>query len=229
MSKIAIIGGTGEVGKALLAQLIKQNQYSNVHLIARRTQIATLQEQHPNMSVSLTESVIDFEKLCNEPASFTVNPLADCDKVFCCLGTTRATAGSAERFIRIDKDYVLACAQKAKEADASEFHYCSSSGANAKSMFLYPKTKGEIENALKALNFNYAAAYRPALLLCNRTEKRFGESIIRAIGNVTSKFMTAGTTKTCTVGNAMITNSLKEKSSVFDIFENDAIHKIIGL
>merc|ERR1712168_130545 len=141
MSKSAIIGGTGEVGKALLSHLIKQKQYQNVHLIGRRSQIPALKEQYPEISISLTESIIDFEKLCDEPASFEVNPLADCSKVFCCLGTTRATAGSAEKFVRIDKEYVVACAQKAKEANSSEFHYCSSQGANSNSMLLYPKTK----------------------------------------------------------------------------------------
>jgi hypothetical protein len=56
--------------------------------------------------------------------------------VFCCLGTTRADAGSAEKFIKIDQTYVLnsakIIAEENKPADGSSklspvhFLYCSS-------------------------------------------------------------------------------------------------------
>lgn len=54
--------------------------------------------------------------------------------MFCCLGTTRADAGSAEKFKKIDQDYVLQSAKiiaeenKDTSSDQSPVHYvyCSS-------------------------------------------------------------------------------------------------------
>jgi oxidoreductase len=42
--------------------------------------------------------------------------------------------------------------------------YVSSQGANPNSWFLYPKTKGEVEEALKNLKFQSTSIYRPGLL-----------------------------------------------------------------
>ena len=47
-------------------------------------------------------------------------------------------------------------------------------GANANSWFLYPKTKGQAENALKALPFVHVNIYRPGVL-DRGSLARFGE------------------------------------------------------
>lgn len=54
--------------------------------------------------------------------------------VYCCLGTTRADAGSAEEFTKIDQEYVVqsakVVAEENKPTDGSlspvHFLYCSS-------------------------------------------------------------------------------------------------------
>lgn len=48
------------------------------------------------------------------------------DGIICTLGTTRAAAGSAEAFTRIDKEYVLAAARAARnDTKPQTFTYCS--------------------------------------------------------------------------------------------------------
>jgi hypothetical protein len=59
-----------------------------------------------------------------------------CSDIFCCLGTTRADAGGAENFIKIDQEYVLNSAKiiaeenkpTTSESKLSPVHflYCSS-------------------------------------------------------------------------------------------------------
>lgn len=49
----------------------------------------------------------------------------------------------------------------AKKNGCKQFHLVSSTGADKNSMFLYPKTKGEAEEAVGALNFDQASFYRP--------------------------------------------------------------------
>ncbi|CAK9862776.1 unnamed protein product [Sphagnum jensenii] len=62
------------------------------------------------------------------------------------MGTTRADAGSAENFVKIDHDIPLHVARLFKEANPSKpTHFCllTRAGSSATSSFLYPRTKGE--------------------------------------------------------------------------------------
>lgn len=64
---------------------------------------------------------------------------------FCCLGTTRKAAGSAEAFRKVDLDIVVSFAKLCLlHAHARHFAMVSSYGANANSWFLYMQTKGEV-------------------------------------------------------------------------------------
>jgi hypothetical protein len=49
----------------------------------------------------------------------------------------------------------------AKKNGCKQFHLVSSSGADKNSMLLYSKTKGEAEEAIRAMNFEQASFYRP--------------------------------------------------------------------
>ncbi|KAK5665531.1 hypothetical protein QVD99_007877 [Batrachochytrium dendrobatidis] len=92
---------------------------------------------------------------------------------YCCLGTTRAQAGSAEEFVRIDKDIPLQAARlfhkgetQTTQSDKNLQHFVllSSTGSNASSWFLYPKTKGELEQQIIGMGFNRVSIVRPGLL-----------------------------------------------------------------
>jgi len=96
---------------------------------------------------------------------------------FSCLGTTIKVAGSKEKFYAIDHDLVIAFASWAKKLGAAKFLYVSSMSANASSSVFYSKVKGETEEHLKALNFDYLGLFRPSLLLGNRHEFRLGEQV----------------------------------------------------
>ena len=57
----------------------------------------------------------------------------------------------------------------------------TSAGSSAKSPFLYPQTKGQVEEYCEKLAFDKLTIYQPGLLLCNRTENRTGERIFQGI------------------------------------------------
>ena len=91
------------------------------------------------------------------------------------MGTTKAQAGSAENFVKIDKDYVLNSAKLIKEQNPNEkihYLYCSSRGANAGSPFLYLKTKGEIENGLRDIGFGKVSIFGPGFLRTSEQRER---------------------------------------------------------
>lgn len=52
------------------------------------------------------------------------------------------------------------------------FGLVSAAGANATSSFLYPRTKGQTEADMIALDLPQLAIFRPGLLLCSRVESR---------------------------------------------------------
>ncbi|KAG0283140.1 Protein fmp52, mitochondrial, partial [Linnemannia gamsii] len=101
----------------------------------------------------LEQKTIDFENIAT---TFPDEGANLPQVVFCTLGTTRANAGSAEAFKKIDQQYVL--------DSALHFLYCSSGGSNANSYFLYMKTKGETEKALAEIGFERVSIFQPAFL-----------------------------------------------------------------
>ncbi|POC80046.1 hypothetical protein CRN61_07275, partial [Vibrio vulnificus] len=67
------------------------------------------------------------------------------DLVFCCLGTTRRAAGSADAFRYVDYQLVVESALTGRRLGAQHCLVVSALGANADSTFLYNRTKGEME------------------------------------------------------------------------------------
>lgn len=97
------------------------------------------------------------------------------------LGTTRAAAGGVEAQRKIDVDLNLDLAKAAKEAGVETYVLVSSGGANSKSAMDYPQMKGELEDAVKALQFKHTVILRPGLIVGERTESRPAEAIVRSI------------------------------------------------
>ncbi|KAI8605785.1 hypothetical protein EDD21DRAFT_362715 [Dissophora ornata] len=160
-----ILGGTGAVGKCLVRDALASNAFTRVLSLGRRP-VAT-NDTFTNVNV-LEQKTVDFE---NIPATFPESDLPQV--IFCSLGTTRAAAGSAAAFKKIDQQYVLDSARyihekapKDPETGLSKVHflYCSSANSNANSFSLYPKTKGETEKALAEIGFERVSIFLPAFL-----------------------------------------------------------------
>ena len=99
------------------------------------------------------------------------------DDAFCCRGTTIKTTGSQAAFRKVDFDYVVNFAAAAKAAGVKRFLVVSALNPNAKSGVFYYRVKGEMENALKAMNFESLHIFRPSFLLVERPEARVGERL----------------------------------------------------
>lgn len=97
-SKTALIlGATGATGRHLLRELLSSNEWSKVGEYGRRV---TPESNLPEItSGKLEQKAIDFENL-------DASGLKDgrWDVVFVTLGTTRAQAGTAAMFEKIDRE-----------------------------------------------------------------------------------------------------------------------------
>ncbi|KAF9265223.1 hypothetical protein L218DRAFT_924360 [Marasmius fiardii PR-910] len=195
-----IIGATGQSGAYLLKELLASPHYSRVHEYGRRlTNLESLSEGKEK----LEQKAINFDKLEEEGALKG----GKWDVVFITLGTTRANAGSAEAFEKIDREYVVRAAKEAKSSDPSHSQrlvYCSSNGANSQSLFLYPRSKGLTEEGLAALGYSDTIIFRPALLAGTaRPERRIAEILASKVTGVLSHFTSSLEIKVSALGKAM--------------------------
>ena len=216
MKTAIIIGASGLTGKALLYQLLQDDSFNRVIVFVRKE----LTIAH----AKLTQHAIDFNNLSS------YKDLIKSDVVFCCMGTTIKTAGSQEAFKKVDFTYPIQFAKLAKENNVPVFCLQSSLGADAKSNNFYLKTKGETEDAIKALNFQSFATFRPSMLLGDRTEFRLGEKIGKVVMQALS-FAFIGKLKRYKaihvkqVANAMIKHAKSGMvgNVIVEIVENEAM------
>lgn len=159
--RILLLGATGLVGKNLLAMLA---QLSAVHVTALVRKSGML-DSHGS---GVCEKVFDFEnEKSYEELSHSVF-----DVVFCCMGTTRAKAGSDSAFRKVDLDYPVRILKAVKKNNPL-FCAISSVGAHAP-RGLYLKTKHDLEKQIIESGLRYVIL-RPSLLLGKRSEFRAGE------------------------------------------------------
>ena len=159
-----VAGATGLIGTQLLQLLLDDPEVGKITVLSRRE----LDVEHKKLHVQL----IEFDEMDEKHIPVNV------DAVFCCLGTTMALAGSKDAFRKVDFEYVVKLAVFAQRRNIPQFHVISARGANAKSMIFYNKVKGRMELELRKLTkLKSIYIYRPSLLLGNRSEFRFGESM----------------------------------------------------
>lgn len=137
------------------------------------------------------------------PHAKLLNPIADsnnlpldaewwaADGAIVALGTTRAKAGSAAAFRAIDYDYALAVATQVRRGGATRIALTSSVGATARSRLLYPRTKGELEDAVRALGFASLTIVRPGFLGGERDDVRPMENVIGIVLRVAAPILPA--------------------------------------
>ena len=101
--------------------------------------------------------------------------LAGYHAFICTLGT-RTKVGEAE-FTKVDLTYPLEFAKLGRELGVPHYLLLTSMGANFKSLFLYMRVKGQVEEAIKQLRFPKLSIYRPGLLLNREHDHRIGEKI----------------------------------------------------
>ena len=173
MTTSIIAGSTGLIGGNVIKVLSSKKQGT----------IALTRRAIPNLPPNITEMVIDFD-------AFEKNgSLPSCNNVFICLGTTIKTAGSKENFRKVDIDYCLSIARKAKESGAETLSLISSIGANSSSKNFYLRTKGELEESIQSLGFSTVNIFRPSFLVGERSEKRLAEKIAINLAKIMDLFL----------------------------------------
>lgn len=152
-----VIGATGATGKDLLKQLLEDPVFKTVIIFVRRDPGIT----HPK----LTTFIVDFDEL----ASWADKVRGDV--LFSVLGTTKALAGSKEAQWKVDFDYQYEVAKVARKNGVKIMELMSSWGANAESNIFYSRMKGELEEAVRRLDFPKLIITRPPSLVRRKTNR----------------------------------------------------------
>jgi len=159
--KALIIGATGATGKDLLAKLLEDEAFSEIHSFVRKP----MSISHPKLHAH----VVNFDT----PEAWA--DLLHGDAAFSCLGTTLAVAGSKEAQWRVDYDYQYAFAEHCKNNGVPTFVLVSAAGAKAQSKLFYNRMKGALEEAVKKLNFPRLLIFQPSVLIRSNSD-RSGEN-----------------------------------------------------
>ena len=146
-----VLGATGSCGKELVYSLIKNPNFDRVTIFTRN--------ELNIRNRKLVNHTIDFSKL-QEYKKLIVG-----DILFSALGTTLKEAGSKSNQYEVDFTYQYEFAKMASQNGVSSYSLISSAGANEKSLFFYPRIKGELEIAVTNLGFEIIRIFQPPLLI----------------------------------------------------------------
>lgn len=163
MKTAIVVGATGLVGSHITQKLLNDDRYEKVKVFVRRS----IGFQHPK----LEEHLVDFDQI-----NIWKNELSG-DELYSALGTTIKKAGSKLTQYKIDYTYQYQVAEAAAANGVKKYLLVSSLGANHKSKNFYLSIKGKLDEEVQELAFENVLIFRPSILVGERDEKRFAESI----------------------------------------------------
>lgn len=168
MVDVVMLGASGAVGGAALRALASMPAVGRVTLLNRRA-IAL-------PGASAVQHVVDVAA----PDSYR-SLLAGHDVAICTLGVGEPSKTPKAEFIRVDHDIPLAFGRACHEAGIGHFSLLSAVGAEARSRFLYVRSKGALEDGLRALGFARLALFHPSMILTPQNRYGAVQGVVLAV------------------------------------------------
>ena len=161
--RVMLLGATGLTGGKVLQGLLGREEVTQV--------VALVRHKLPTLHDKLAQHEVDFDRLEDHAELF------DVDVIICCLGTTIKKAGSQDQFRKVDLGYPMKAGELGRSRGVRAFILMSAIGASSSSTIFYNRVKGELEDALRDLDYPYLSIYHPSLLLGDRKEQRTAETL----------------------------------------------------
>lgn len=205
-----MLGASGAVGTQVVHTLLNQKNIKQLTLLGR-TPISTIQsdfvKQH---KINIFES-----------ASYN-NYLNGHSVAICTLGVGEPSKVSKEEFAKIDKTAVIDFATACKKSGVQHFELLASVGINPNSSSFYLKTKGELVEALKALNFERLSIFQPSMILTPTNRYGITQAITLKVFPYLKPLLIGGLRKYRGIPIAIL-----GKSMALNIFDNKAGFEIL--
>ena len=216
MKTALLFGSSGLVGRHLLNELTKDNDYSKIKIFVRTV---------PEIIDPKIEIIkIDFKNLDNHKEDMKGD---DC---FFCIGTTKKNSPDKNEYRRVELEIPKEIAQIVKSNGVKSFVFVSSGYADPKSSGNYLKFKGEVEEELKKLDFSKLGIMRPSFLMGNRKERRIGEKIGIFVFKLLSPLLFGPFKKMKPINSKIVARAMVafvQSDSQQNIFESNEISKLI--
>jgi uncharacterized protein YbjT (DUF2867 family) len=200
MTKSLVFGATGLVGQSLISEL--SNSDVEVLAVSRRPIL--------NIPINIKVLEVDLEVFIQK------HKFPECDHVFICLGTTIKKAGSQKEFKKVDFNYCVEIAKKAKDSGVKRISLVSSIGATPTANNFYLKTKGETEEAIKEIEFNSTNIYRPSLLIGQRKDPRLMEGLGQQFAGLVDPFLWGSMKKFRSIAACKLARAMKQNINSAD-------------
>ena len=177
---VVMLGASGAVGGQILSTLLAMPQLKRLTLPGRR-EIALPSSANGK---AVTQHVIDIDA-----SDSWAKLLAGHDCAVCTLGVGEPSKVSKTELAHIDKDVVIAFATICKQAGVKHFELLGAAGADARSRSFYLRIKGELRDALTALNFERLSVFQPSMILTPTNRYGVSQALILALWPSLSRLM----------------------------------------
>jgi uncharacterized protein YbjT (DUF2867 family) len=157
-----ILGGTGQVGGAAVAELLAIPECREVVLLSRKpvapqTRVRNVVLDTGAQDFAARTAVLARDVLSQGPAS-----------AVSCVGVGSGSARwSEEELKRLELGVVGAFARGCHEAGVTQFCLLSAAGSTARSRIRYARVMGMKEDAVRAVGFTRLAIFRPGVIAGN--------------------------------------------------------------
>jgi uncharacterized protein YbjT (DUF2867 family) len=160
-----IVGGTGQVGSALVQALLAAGSCTEVVMVNRRTVPL-------GASARLRQVVMDTNaaSFAGDIAGLARSCSVQGEPVYAasCIGIGKGSRQwSVEEIRKLEIGLVGAFARGCLAAGIERFGLLSAAGSSARSWIRYARIMGEKEDAVRGLGFKYLAIFRPGIIAGN--------------------------------------------------------------
>ena len=162
--KVVMIGATGATGGHALARVLADARVTRVTVIGRRA-VAT---DDPRV----VQRAVDMETVDWAPL------VAGHDAAICTLGVGEPSKASRQEFLRIDHDIPLGFARAARAAGVGRFALLSAVGVSSASRVFYLRTKGQLEDLVRALGFGALVLAHPSVILTPQNRYGLSQAVV---------------------------------------------------
>ena len=157
-----VLGGTGQVGSAAVAELLAIPECREVMMVTRKPIAARLRLRN----VVLDTGAADFAERTAALAREVLNqgPVS----AVSCVGVGSGSARwSEEDLKRLEIGVVGAFARGCHDAGIAQFCLLSAAGSTARSRFRYARVMGMKEDTVRNIGFTRLAIFRPGIIVGN--------------------------------------------------------------
>src|SRR3984957_10870177 len=163
--RVIVIGGTGQVGSAVVQALLAESRCREVVMVTRKPVV--IADFAHLRNVMMDTSAADFEMRVADLAREVVGGGDRVSAVSCVGVGSGSSQWTEEQLKQLEIGVVGGFARGVRQGSVAQFCLLSAVGANAGSRIKYARIMGLKEASIQAVNFPRLAIFRPGIIVGN--------------------------------------------------------------